>query len=135
MALDQVTPRWPDIEGLRARAGELLLATEEVEDGRAGRKAFADWSGCMKASGYDYPDPWSMADDFPAELLNEAEKALAVASAGCMHSSGLLRTWSEARAKATWEEMQRSCPDLLQRWEALLAETVAHVEDLSEHGS
>lgn len=133
-ALDSVTPNWADMDGLREKAYQLLLVASEVEDGSAVRDGYAAWSECMAAAGYDYPDPWSMAEAFPGDSPTETEKAAAVASANCKHSSGLLRAWSKARAEATWEELRRSEPDLLSRWDALLAETVKHVEGLGGAG-
>jgi hypothetical protein len=131
-ALDAVTPRWADMEGLRAQAYEVLLAASAVESSRPVKDGFAAWSECMAAEGYDYADPWSMDEDFPASSPTEAEKTVAVASADCQHSSGLLRAWSKARTEATWDALEDSHPDMLTRWDALLAETVSHVEGLGE---
>jgi hypothetical protein len=133
-ALDTVTPKWAEMDGLRSQAGEVLLAAAEVEGSKVVRDGFADWSECMAAAGYDYADPWSMDDDFPGDSPTEPEKELAVASAECMHSSGLLRAWSKARSEATWKELQDTYPDLLSRWDALFVETVAHVESLGAIG-
>jgi hypothetical protein len=129
-ALDTVTPDWADMDGLRSQAGEVLLVASAVEETQEVKDGFRDWSKCMAMSGYDYADPWSMDDDFPGSSPTAPEKALAMVSANCMHSSGLLRTWSKARAEVTWEELGRSYPDLLVRWDALFAKTVNHVKGL-----
>jgi hypothetical protein len=129
MALDSVTPNWADLQGLQYQAGVALLLSD-VKSRRPVRNGFADWSECMAQSGHDYPGPWLMAYDFLGDSPTEAEKALAVTSANCMHSSGLLRAWSKAQAEATWDELQRSYPDLLSRWDVLFAETVEYVEGL-----
>jgi hypothetical protein len=127
-ALDEVTPKWPDIEAIRAQADEILLVAGDVGETYEVKDGYKDWSGCMAASGYEYPDPWSMSEDYPQESPTAEEKDLAVVSANCMHSSGLLRTWSRARAQAAWDELQRVDPELLTRWEGLVAESLKSAE-------
>jgi hypothetical protein len=128
LALDSVTPKWADFEAARQMSGEVLLAVgETVESSPEVVAGFVDWSQCMGEAGYDYPDPWSMAADFPGKLPTAAEIAVAEASAECMHSSGLLRTWSKAQAQHVSRVLRDEHSGLLDTWDRLVEETLAGI--------
>lgn len=115
-AEDAVTPHWAQARRIEQAAADILLRVADLVDrDEAVRAARADWSRCMAASGYGYPDPFTASNEFATDLPTAAEIQVAVASAGCLASSGLLRTWSLRRAELTQAELDRA-PGLLTEW-------------------
>jgi hypothetical protein len=123
-ALDSVTPKWAEFEAARQMSGEVLLAAgEAARTDPAVLAGHRQWSECMARDGYDYADLSAMNSDFPGKSPTEAEIAVAIVSAACMHSSELLRTWSKARAARVAEGLG-DYPDLLSTWDGLVEETL-----------
>lgn len=63
-------------------------------------KAFADWSVCMKKTGYDYAEPLDASDDsrFSAPEVTSEEIATATADITCRDRTDVARLWFEAEA-------------------------------------
>jgi hypothetical protein len=115
-ALDQVTPDWARMDYLQQQAMDILVRVEDpTESSDMVKAGFKRWSACMAESGYQYADPWAPDEDFASEQPTAEEIRVAVASAECMHSSGLLRDWSRARAEETQRLLEES-PGLVTEW-------------------
>ncbi|RAJ29686.1 hypothetical protein K353_06574 [Kitasatospora sp. SolWspMP-SS2h] len=57
---------------------------------------FADWSGCMKETGHDYPDPLAAMNDerwWTTDLPSEQERQVATADAACRKRTNLVGVW------------------------------------------
>ncbi|MFJ4675767.1 hypothetical protein [Kitasatospora sp. NPDC088783] len=61
-------------------------------------RAFAQWSACMKQSGYDYKEPLDASDDpkVNGRDVTPAEIDTAMADLGCRERTGVARTWYDA---------------------------------------
>ncbi|MER5944947.1 hypothetical protein ABT127_02655 [Streptomyces sp. NPDC001904] len=63
-------------------------------------KAFADWSACMKRSGYDYAKPLDASDDprFSGEKVTSEEISTATADITCRQKTDVARIWFQAES-------------------------------------
>jgi hypothetical protein len=63
-------------------------------------KAFADWSACMKRSGYDYKQPLDASDDskFSAPEVSSEEIATATADIKCRQKTDVAWIWFQAES-------------------------------------
>jgi hypothetical protein len=70
-------------------------AGERAEQDSRVRKAFGDWSACMKRAGYDYAGPWQAHDnpEFTDSGSSEREIATAVADTRCKRETNLINIW------------------------------------------
>ncbi|MEV0388786.1 hypothetical protein [Nonomuraea sp. NPDC050643] len=69
-------------------------------DGRV-RAAFARWSACMAAAGFDYEDPWEPNNHpWPHDdgTVSRQEKAVATADVRCKHETNLAGVWNTVAA-------------------------------------
>jgi hypothetical protein len=131
-SLDQAIPEWPRVLEIMATADNLVAqASGEAQESPEVRAGFKKWATCMDGFGYDYTDPWQPTDDYPSDKPTDDEKSTAVASAKCMHSSGLLRDWSRVEAANT-AELLKEATKMLDEWTSLqkgISERRAGTED------
>lgn len=105
-AKDALMPEWAEQDRLIDVSGSILAAIDPESDERV-VAAQKEWSTCMAESGYDFSTPMVANNTATSDLPTEEEIPLAVASAKCQHSSGLLRTWSQVRAEQTQVELDK----------------------------
>ncbi len=129
-AMDAVTPGWARQERLFTIATELLLTASTKADSEPRVKAAnAKWSVCMAKAGFDYAKPMDANNDerFITDRATAEEISVAVASATCQHSSGLLRIWSKVRAELTQRELDKH-PGIVTEWLKLQAESASRAK-------
>ncbi|WP_143688575.1 hypothetical protein [Streptomyces barkulensis] len=65
-----------------------------MRDGRV-REAFRSWSSCMRAAGYEFPDPMKAmsAPEFSRPEIGEGETETAVADVRCKKETNLVGIW------------------------------------------
>ncbi len=117
-AKDQVTPEWAKQERIADIGADILLDVSDlVVTNDEFVHAASAWSACMADQGYDYATPMDANNDeaFATDLPTAAEIPVAIASAECQHSSGLLRTWSRVRAQLTQRKLDEH-PGLVAQW-------------------
>lgn len=122
IAKDRVTPHWAEQEYQLDIAYQILLdAGEAAASDPAVVEADAAWSRCMADRGFTY-DGLQAAMSSPeftqTDLPTAHEIEVAVATAECQQSSGLLRARSLARARYTSERLAEH-PGLVTEWLAL----------------
>lgn len=128
LAKDAVTPGWARQERLFTVAADILYQiSERVAETPDVVSGFEAWSACMADAGYDYPDPMAANNDerFGTDLPTAEEIPVAVASATCQHSSGLLRTWSRVRTELTQAELDKH-PGIVTQWLELQEQAAAN---------
>ena len=119
-------PGWAEERQLDLLAWEILGAINE-ENNPEVIAAFAAWSGCMKDKGLNYAMPWEAHNEFDSNLPTAPEIEVAVASAECQQSSGLIRTWSRVRAELVHKELEKH-PGIITRWNELQQTSLLLVE-------
>jgi hypothetical protein len=69
-----------------------LESTDRTRRDSRVREVFAEWSSCMKRSGYDYADPMKSNDDpeFATEQPSPREIAVAIADVRCKEETNLV---------------------------------------------
>lgn len=126
-AKDTITPGWAQQERLLNVAYDVLYQNlDKVETHPDVLAGFDAWSACMAEAGYTYDTPMAANEAFATDLPTADEISVAVASATCMHSSGLLRTWSKVRTEITQAELDKH-PGLVTEWLDLQQQAVANV--------
>lgn len=128
LAKDAVTPGWARQERLFTVAADILYQiSERVAETSDVVSGFDAWSTCMADAGYDYPDPMAASNDerFGTDLPTAEEIPVAVASATCQQSSGLLRTWSRVRTELTQAELDKH-PGIITQWLDLQEQAAAN---------
>ncbi|MFE4974868.1 hypothetical protein ACFRAR_22540 [Kitasatospora sp. NPDC056651] len=78
-------------------AEDLKFATlKDSRDDARTREAFARWSSCMKAGGYDYPDPPAASGDpeWPkTPMPTQRELQVATADSACRSKANVVGVW------------------------------------------
>lgn len=115
------------------RAGEELVSEVQASawhstlaDARV-LEAFAEWSACMAAAGYDYAAPMSANDDprwWESEVAGAEEIAAAVADVACKSSTGLVDVWSGVEAEHQTQVIAANSEELA-AYRSLLDQQVA----------
>ena len=74
------------------------------------RKAFADWSACMKKAGYDYSGPMDANDDraFATPTPTEKEFAVAMADVKCKQQTNLVNIWATVETAYQKRHVERN---------------------------
>ncbi len=127
-AKDAVTPKWAQQERIYDVSAEILLdVSDEVPGHEKVQAASRTWGSCMEKAGYSYASPMDAADDFDTNLPTSDEIKVAVASATCQQESGLLRTWSEVRARLTQVALDKH-PGIVAEWLGLQREAASRAE-------
>lgn len=116
-ARDAIDPGWAEADYLNDLGSDILYKTwSAVQSDSDVAAKQAAWSRCMGESGYNYETPEDpMNDESYGELPTASEIPIAISSANCMHSSGLLRAESRVWAQATQVELDKH-PGLVARW-------------------
>lgn len=78
--------------------GQSFLLSQEKP---AVKQAMADWSRCMKESGFDVATVWDMEEvyDEMSATVTDAEIASAVAEVKCKQETGLIEVWFQEEVK------------------------------------
>ncbi|XBH20550.1 hypothetical protein V5R04_09910 [Jonesiaceae bacterium BS-20] len=126
VANDTVRPNWAEERQLDALAWEISLAVNEQSTPEV-IEGFAAWSVCMKDSGFEYATPWDANNEFDSNLPTAPEIEVAVASAECQQSTGLIKTWSRVRAELVHKELEKH-PGIITRWNEIQQESLSLVE-------
>jgi hypothetical protein len=77
--------------------------------------AFAAWSACMRAKGYDYPMPLEVARDFDVEntpAVSPAETATALADVTCKKETKLVDVWFGFESRYQQAQIERNAEEL-----------------------
>ncbi|MBB5788242.1 hypothetical protein [Jiangella mangrovi] len=84
------------VSEVQASAWHAAMADPRVVD------AFAAWSSCLAAAGFDYAAPMEANDDprwWTSEVAGPLEIETAVADVACKQSTGLIPVWSAVEAE------------------------------------
>ncbi|GAA0377997.1 hypothetical protein [Streptomyces blastmyceticus] len=87
--------------GLRGLADGLIFqASDQAQRDDRVRKAFADWSGCMKGKGFSYETPIDAMSGLAASngAAGKGEKSVAVADVQCKKQNNVIGVWSSVEA-------------------------------------
>ena len=79
---------------------EGMSFAQSEQDHRV-KDAFARWSACMQAAGYDYDDPWQPNNHaWPRDggVISDQERAVASADVRCKHQTNLVGIWNAVEA-------------------------------------
>lgn len=128
-ARDELTPDWARQDQIFFASAEILLAVSDALTGNEEfRTANARWSQCMAESGYEYATPMDANNDprFGTDFPTVDEFPVAIASATCQHSSGLLETWSRLRAELTQDALDKQ-PGIVTEWLSLQQDAYSRV--------
>jgi hypothetical protein len=91
-----------DADAIQARAAVELANAAFVKSKEDPKvvKAFADWSACMKRSGYDYEQPLDASDDskFSGTEVSSEEIATATADIRCRQKTDVAWVWFQAES-------------------------------------
>ncbi|MEV6602019.1 hypothetical protein AB0M36_34985 [Actinoplanes sp. NPDC051346] len=84
-------------------------ARNRTEQDSRVRKVFAEWSACMKESGYDYSGPMDANNDraFSTPKPTEKEFAVAVADVKCKQRTNLVNIWASVETAYQQRHIER----------------------------
>jgi hypothetical protein len=97
--------------------------------------AFADWSDCMRAAGYDYRDPWQANGDpaFAAENASAHEIAVATTDVACRNEHNVNGIWVAVRTAYQHELIEANAEALRQHGSAKVEQTQPAADVLAAH--
>ncbi|MFG3211423.1 hypothetical protein [Streptomyces tendae] len=132
----RVRAPYDDAKGVSiARSIDFEGFEESVEDSRV-KKAFADWSACMKVKGYTYESPLSVmgSAEFTQKQVTSHERAVAQRDVYCKKKIDLVRRWNSVEAEIQRDKISRNKSDLDRFYALQTAKVSAARKVLNETG-
>ncbi|MBC2902911.1 hypothetical protein H4N64_15090 [Streptomyces sp. PSKA01] len=95
------------------------------------KKAFSEWSACMKAKGYSYPTPLAAmgSAEFSKGSISDHERAVAQRDVRCKEKVDLIHRWNEAES-AVQRSLIKKNQAVLDRFQELQTAKVAAARKL-----